>query len=458
MSDTTYCWSPQPLQAMAIMAGRCIDELFFGGSAGSGKSDTLLADAAMDVEQGDDWTAIIFRRHTSDMDDLISRSMQIYGPMGAEYKVGIRTWRFPGGAEIRLRHMDTDADFAKYLGHSYSGIYWDELPTWDTLKPYNMMKSRLRGRAKNKRIRATGNPGGRCHGEVKRYFAIDKYPDGHVPLKDKQSCMVRMFFPARISDNPALLDADPDYPKRLMSMGDPELTQAYLHGNWDISLGSYYSANRDDLLCDPFEIPENDNLFVCLDYGENNPTAACLLSIDQDDDVWVVSSYASSGSGSDHARGIRDMIEGCAWTRSGGVVGRNPRLILAPADMWTKRAPGEGSQARSPADTFREAGMHLTRANMDRVNGWRNIGNLIYNRRIHFFRGYTDPVLESLLGLQRNSRNPEDAESSNDHAADALRYGVKHLYRPRRSTEKELGEGGRLIDQLSEDLIESRYS
>ncbi len=458
VGQTEFVWSPQMgPQAMAIMSGEAIDELFYGGAAGGGKSDFLLADAVQDVEQGSDWVGIIFRRHTTDMDELIHRSMEIYGPMGGEYKVGIRTWRFPGGAEIRLRHMDTDADFMKYMGHSYAYIGWDELPTWDSLRPYQMMKSRLRGPAQHKRIRATGNPGGKCHGEVKRYFAIDKYPDGYVPLQDKESKMVRCFIPARVQDNRALLDADPDYPNRLMGMGDPELTAAYLDGNWDVSLGAMFSAMRSDLLVDPFEVPENWPLFMAMDYGENNPTAAVLLAVDYDDDVWVVSSYYSSGAGAEHARGIEAMIDECRYTSIGGAYGRQPRLLLAPGDMWTRRAPGDVSQARAPVDTFRDHGLPLSKANMDRVNGWRNIANLLYAGRLKFFRGSTERVVDSLLSLQRESRNPEDASSGDDHGADALRYGINHVYKARKVEDRPLNDGGRLIDQLADDLIESRY-
>ena len=453
-----FCWSPQVPQANALSCSGIIDELFYGGAAGSGKSDFLLADAAADVDQGLDWCCIMFRRNSQDMDSLVARSQQMYLPMGAEYKVGARTWIWPSGATLKFRPMDTDDQFFKFMGHAYSGIYWDELPTWGSMRPYHLLKSRLRGNAKHKRIRATGNPGGMIHSQIKDYFQIGKYPNGYVPLRDPASDMVRCFIPAKVTDNQKLLDADPDYPKRLMSMGDPELTEAYLHGNWDINMGSYYAANRNDLIVDPFEIPENWSLFVSMDYGEVNETAAVLIAVDSDDDCGIVNSYESSGAGAEHARGIKAMIEECAWTRCGGVYGRWPRLILAPADMWTKRAPGEVALARSPSDSFRDEGLHLTRANMDRVNGWRNIGNLIYNKRIKFFRGYTDATLESLLGLQRDTRNMEDASSPNDHSADALRYGINHCYKPRNVSSGPQADGGRLIDQLTESVIEGRYA
>ena len=83
------------------------------------------------------------------------------------------------------------------------------------MRPYKMMLSRLRGPAKHKRVRAIGNPGGRRHAEVKRYFGIDGYPDGMVPLEDQATGMVRTFVPCRIRDNKIGLAADPGYEQRL---------------------------------------------------------------------------------------------------------------------------------------------------------------------------------------------------------------------------------------------------
>ena len=127
MSETQHVWSPQvPNQAMAITAGECIDELFFGGAAGGGKSDFLLGDFAQDLWQGSDHIGILFRRHSTEMDELIRRSSQIYPHLGGEFKVGAKTWKFQSGSELLLRYMDTDQDFPRYLGSSYSWIGFEE--------------------------------------------------------------------------------------------------------------------------------------------------------------------------------------------------------------------------------------------------------------------------------------------------------------------------------------------
>ena len=418
-----WAWSPQlGPQTNAIVARKVVQELFFGGARGGGKSSYLLGDWLQDIDQGQNWRGILFRRSYPELDEIIRQSLQIFPLTGGEWKVGAKEWRWPNGAQLSLRHLDNDADIINYQGHSYSWVAWDELPTWPSMDAYRQMLATLRGPAQNKRVRATGNPGGRCHNEVKRYFGIDKCPAGNVPFKDKRTGHVRLFVPSKVEDNQILLDNDPGYIQRLQGVGDPELVRAWLAGDWDSSPGSMFGVSRDQVLVEPFEIPSSWPLFVSLDYGEQNPSVGCLIAVDYDDDIWVINSYYASGAGAEHARGIKAMIEGCPFTRGrNDVVGRAPRMVLAPSDMWTKRSPGEAATARSVADTFQEQGIHLTRANMDRVGGWRAIANLLHNGRLKFFDGYTNRVVDSLLSVQRDSRNPEDVEKGgDDHGADCF--------------------------------------
>ena len=446
-------WSPQLGPQAIAMSGRgVIDELFFGGARGGGKTDFLLGDFASDLWQGANWRGVIFRKTHPELDEVVSRSLQIYPATGGEWKAGVREWHWPNGASLKMRHLENEADVANYQGHQYSWIGWDELPNLINLKPYKAMIATLRGPAQHKRIRATGNPGGPSHAEVKRYFGIDKYPDGYTPLYSGKSKMTRCFIPSRVQDNQILLATDPGYVDRLQGLGDSVMIRAWLGGDWDVSLGGFYQCGREQLLCDPFEIPPNWRLFVALDYGEHHETAGGLFAVDFDDDLWFVNSYYSSGAGAEHAAGIKNMIEGCPWTQQKSPRGRNPNQILAPADMWTKRSPGEATLARSPADTFQEHGLHLQRANMDRINGWRNLGHLIEHKRIHFFKGYTEPLVDSILQVQRSARNPEDVEKGgNDHGADMVRYGVNHSFKPRKSAQKPDGDGQSILDKLVND-------
>ena len=454
MESSRYAWSPQlSPQTDAIRAAPICEELFFGGAAGGGKSDFLLGDFLQDVEQGRVWAGILFRKTYPELDEIIERSQAIYPHTGAEYLVGQKVWRWPNGALLRLRHIDNPNDFQAYMGHSYAWIAFDELPTWDSLKPYNMMKSRLRGPARYKRMRSTGNPGGKCHLEIKDYFDIATHPDGYHPIKDSVSGMTRMFIPSKVTDNRILLDNDPGYVDRLKGVGDPELVAAWLDGSWDAVVGSYFSMlRRVDVEVDPFEIPPDWAVFSCGDYGEHNPTWWGLIAVNPDDDVYVIDEYHRSDTGgAEHARGVKSLLDGCPY-----IPGQRPRLNLAPSDMWTKRRPGEANQALAPSDSFAQEGIHLTRANMDRVNGWRNLKDLLYAKRLKFFKGRTDHVCASLTSVQRDPNNPEDVlKGGDDHAADGLRLGVNHVYKPRKIPQ-EIIDDNRFTGQHLLDLLKER--
>jgi len=75
-------WTPQPKQARALSCP--VPELFFGGAAGGGKSDFLLADFLRGVEYGADHVGILFRKTYPQLEELIRRSHDIYRPMGAQ--------------------------------------------------------------------------------------------------------------------------------------------------------------------------------------------------------------------------------------------------------------------------------------------------------------------------------------------------------------------------------------
>ena len=71
------------------------------------------------------------------------------------------------------------------------------------------------------------------------------------------------------------------------------------------------------------------------------------------------------------------------------------------------------------------------------------------NNYIHFFKGYTEPLVDSILQVQRSGRNPEDVEKGgNDHGADMVRYGVNHSFKPRKRAQKPDGEGQSILDKL----------
>jgi hypothetical protein len=442
-------WRPQPGPQEAAIRASFVDELFFGGARGGGKSEYLLGDFLSDVDTyGEHWKGVLIRRTYPELDEILNRSRQIFRAAypDAEYKVGRHEWIFKNGATLKLRHLENEADADHFQGLEFSIILWDELTSWPDMKAYHKLKACLRSSAEipTKRIRASGNPGGPNHNNVKAYF-IDAAPESTIVEGDDG--MKRMYIRSLVTDNKILLDKDPGYIKRLEGVGDEQLVKAWLEGDWDSFVGQYFTNwNEQKVAVPSFEIPDHWPLFGGLDYGEAAPTSYGLYTVDYDGNVYrICEYYQANATASQHAANIAQMIEACPFTG-----GRYPQATYADPSMFVKRRLSEVIN-HSPADVFAEQGIFLTRANNDRITGWRVVNDALIKERIYCFNGWNDALMRTMPSLPRSSKNPEDLDTTaEDHAADELRYAMMHVYKPHQQTEPEPyeGTGQEAIDQL----------
>ena len=448
-------WKPQAgPQEMAIRAS-FIEELFFGGARGPGKTSFLMGDFASDIQEfGSNWRGIIFRKTYPELDEVVEEGKKVFfgGFPGTEYKVGVHEFRVPhatGTVVLRLRHMESSSDADHYQGHSYPWIGFDELPNWPDLGAYHKLKACLRSSfpIPNKRIRSTGNPGGVGHAEVKKYF-IDPEPDGNKLIVDKMSANGRMFIKGRVTDNKILLKNDPHYIDRLHSVGDDELVRAWVNGDWNVSLGAFFTRwNDEQIFIRSFNIPDEWPLFGSMDYGEAAPTSFGLWTQDYDGNAYRICEYYESGrAASTHAYEIRKMIASCPFTN-----GRLPDAIYADPSMWVQRRLHE-VVSHSPADVFAENELFLSPANNDRISGWRVINDLLVQKKVYCFDEWCPHSKEIFPSLPRSKSNPEDVDTkSNDHVADDWRYGLMKMYgpsTPTRPTDQNPFLGDNLIGGL----------
>lgn len=269
-------WAPQPgPQTEAISADWCA-ELLYGGAAGGGKSDFLLGDYLQDVPTYKQaWRGVLFRRTYPELEELVTRSMEIYPQTGGEWSEQKRTWSWSNGAQLKLRYLESDRDVLRYQGHQYTWIGWDELTQWSSLYPYRYLKSRLRSAhpVPNKRIRAACNPGGPGHQDVKAYF-VDPAPGGFAVIRELGTGAERMFIPAKLRDNFILMSADPGYADRLRGVGSESLVRALLNGDWSVIEGAFFTEwDEARHMLRPFAIPDGWTKFRSLDWGYAAPSS-----------------------------------------------------------------------------------------------------------------------------------------------------------------------------------------
>lgn len=309
MRMANIVWQPQPKQA-AFMA-RPEYECLYGGAAGGGKSDALLAEALRQVHIPH-YRAIIFRKTYPQLSELIDRSRAIYGPAfpRARYNQTEHCWTFPGGAKIYFGSMQYTKDRINYQGKRYDFIAFDELThfTWDE---YSYMFSRNRPSGPGTRVymRASTNPGGIGHGWVKDRFITAAPPltpvEDNYEVPDPSGRLIklrrrRIFVPSTVFDNQELLRNDPNYLANLAMLPEAE-RNALLYGSWDSFDGQVFREWRNDPrhyddqrwthVIDPFPIPKHWRIYRGFDFGYAKPFSVGWFAVDEDGHIYHIKEY-----------------------------------------------------------------------------------------------------------------------------------------------------------------------
>ena len=201
--------------------------------------------------------AVIFRRTSPQITQqggLWDEASGIYPLAGGKSNKTYLAWEWPQhGTRIRFAHMQHDTDRFNWQGSQLAYLAYDEL-THFTQEQFWYLLSRNRSTCGVKpRVRATTNPDAdswvktflapwvddtypfpALGGEV-RYFSreddtIHWYRPEDTPPDHAKSCT---FIPAKLSDNPALLQRDPSYLANLMALPHVE-RQRLLYGDWAV--------------------------------------------------------------------------------------------------------------------------------------------------------------------------------------------------------------------------------
>jgi hypothetical protein len=286
VSEPIVLWKPQPKQSAALECNAF--ELFFGGAAGGGKSDFLLADFTAGINAWrENWKGILFRRSYDELQELHARARQLYMPLGAKLIDKGRVYKFPTGATLRMTYLEHDNDVERYQGHQYPWIAFDELGNYATDYAWRYMVSRCRSPAGAPcYMRATGNPGGSGHAWIKNRF-IDGYVPGKVyKTTDGKMPITRCFIPSTVEDNAILMAMDPGYVERMRMLPD-QMYRALRHGDWDVFAGQVFDEfRRDRHVVKPFALNQGRWVkFYAFDWGYAKPYAVIKLAVNGDGKV-----------------------------------------------------------------------------------------------------------------------------------------------------------------------------
>jgi hypothetical protein len=408
-------------------------ECLVGGSLGGGKSDSLLA-AALSQTGNRAHRAIIFRRTFPQTRDLVARSHEIFSPLGARFNVQTSSWTFPSGAKVEFGFLDSDADRFRYEGRQFNFIGWDELTSWPNDTAYIFLMSRLR-KVKDSglrlEVRATTTAGGVGHHWVKARFAI---PDDGSASEciDPATGYRRVFIPAKIADNPYLLGTD--YERTLQSL--PEASRAArLHGFWNVFEGAVFSEwNPSVHVCEAFTVPASWKKWRAADDGFSNPFACLWLIWDKDvtDTIFVVREIYQSKLTPTSAASL--ILETDGTLANGEWKGVIDSSAFADTGMGAR------------GDAMNKLGCRWTPCEKypgSRLAGLSAIHQRLATREdgsvgLKVFRGCCPNLVRTLPSLVYDMARPEEIDSGcEDHAVDALRYGL--LWQPIRGRRYKVG-------------------
>lgn len=245
--------------------------VFYGGAAGSGKSEGLVLDQLSRI-QDPNFESVTFRRNTKSLKGaggIFNKAGKVYKRLGAEQKLVDLMYEWPSGATSRYRHLEHNERTAEddHQGLEYSAIYFDEIGRFNRAAVFYMM-SRMRSNAEGQSVmRATCNPepleaeGGWLHEFLDGFYLDDYgYPipersgvirwfvsddDGNLDWADDADTlrarhgidcepMSFTFIAANIADNLVLCKLQPGYLTALKNLGRVE-RERLLYGCWNVA-------------------------------------------------------------------------------------------------------------------------------------------------------------------------------------------------------------------------------
>lgn len=269
-------------------------EALYGGAAGGGKSDAILM-AALKYIHVPGYAALILRRTFADLNlagALMDRARTWLSGTDARWNGQDHRWTVPGGGTLTFGYLENAGDELRYQSAEFQFIGYDEL-TQLPEKQYTYLFSRCRRRAGVEvplRVRAATNPGGPGHVWVKGRWGIPEDVDMERPFVGERG---RMFFPAKLDDNPHIDQAE--YEQQLEEL-DSITYQQLRKGSWKQDTSTLVYKLDEHRHCIT-ELPKLGRKMswshvLGVDYGNVNSTALAVLAFcpDYNDVVYVVES------------------------------------------------------------------------------------------------------------------------------------------------------------------------
>ena len=358
---------PNPRQAEFLSATE--KYIAFGGARGGGKSWAVRTKAKLLALRYAGIRLLILRRTYQELESNHIRFLRSELHGIATYRATDRLFTFPNGSTLEFGYCANDSDLGRYQGAEYDVIFLDECTQ---LKEQWMRQLAACIRGVNdfpKRIYYTCNPGGPGHSYIKRLFIDRRFEAGENPADYR-------FIPARVTDNAALLKAQPDYVNQLEAL-PKRLRLAWLEGRWDVFQGQVFTEFTDDPahyrdrrhthVIEPFDIPREWRIYRSYDFGYAKPFSCGWWAVDYDGVIYRILELYGCTTTPDEGvlwtpdrqfREIRRIEDEHPYLK-----GRDIRGVADPA-IW------DTSRGESVAETALKYRLYFEKGDNRRIAGW----------------------------------------------------------------------------------------
>jgi len=420
------------------------DIALYGGAAGGGKTWALLLEPLRHIEVKG-FGAVFFRRNTTQIRNeggLWDESENLYPLIQGNPKSHNLQWDFPAGTSVTMAHLEYDKTVLNYQGSQIPLICFDEL-THFTEKQFWYMLSRNRSMCGVRPyIRATCNPDADSwvalfvawwidqetgfaipeRSGIVRWFVrigntikwadspegLSEYKmtndDGvDVPIPPKSFT----FIAAKLTDNKALMAADPGYMANLLALSRVD-RERLLGGNWKIrpSAGLYFKREWVEIIdTAPAGLREvrGWDLAATPENGENDPdwTTGTKMGLSSDGTYYILDHVYDRLS----PNGVERLIRNTA--SQDGV----PVQIRIPQD------PGQAGKSQVLAMTKMLAGYDVRSATMtgDKVTRFSPFSAQAEAGNVKVVRGaWNDRWLSELENFPPETGHDDDADSTSE--------------------------------------------
>jgi phage terminase large subunit len=345
-------------------------------------------------------------------------------PAGASRLWGDEEYRYPNGSRIYLLGMD-DPDKVQSMeldGAFFQQAEESEVDDWEILSKC------ITGRGATMpyvQLLADMNP---------------TFPDFHLYKREAEGHV--RFIQVRHEDNPSItperlaaLDALTGHRYKRLRLGLRVAAEGMFFTEWD----------PERHLCEPFEIPWHWTRWTATDYGYADPFAHYAFARDPDTKrVYVYrEAYKAELRAEVQARLVTTLIKREREAIGGKMpAGRKlyQRHVGDPSMFATRH---EYENLPSLANTYKANGLALEPAVNNRIHGWQVVraalnwqernaeGEMVEKPpRLQVFRGRCPNLERTLPAMVHDPLDPEDladkvnGQKTEDHAVDALRYGL----------------------------------